>query len=305
MAVAAGIDLEHAHAAIQAAIEAGEPSALRVLGYGEMTLVVGWPADAPAWALKRLPPFAGEARLEAYRGLLGEYLGALAARGIAVAPTEFAALPGPGGTHVGYLVQPLAPPGRMLDAFLREAPEPAGRAALAAVVATVMQGVDERVALDGQIPNWLLGADGVPQLVDVSTPMMRDAAGRDRLDAELFAAVYPWVVRGVLKRWVAPAVLAGYHDPRTNLTDAAANLLRQNLDRWVPVLLEEAAAADGERAPTADEVRRYHRNDTLLWGTNERLRRAERRWRRRRGEAYPMLLAPPGAIRPKRVREWR
>jgi hypothetical protein len=255
MAVAAGIDLQHAHAAIQSAIEAGEPGGLRVLGYGEMTLVVGWPADAPAWALKRLPPFARTARLEAYRELLGEYLAALGERGIAVAPTEFAALPGPRGTSIGYLVQPIAPAGR--------------------------------------------------KLVDVSTPMMRDASGRDRLDADLFAAVYPWVVRGVLKRWVAPSVLAGYHDPRTNLTDAAANLLRQNLDRWVPVLLEEAAAAGGEHAPTAAEVRRYHRNDTLLWGTNERLRRTERWWRRRRGEAYPMLLAPPGAIRPKRVNEWR
>jgi hypothetical protein len=305
MAVAAGIDLQHAHAAIQSAIEAGEPGGLRVLGYGEMTLVVGWPADAPAWALKRLPPFARTARLEAYRELLGEYLAALGERGIAVAPTEFAALPGPRGTSIGYLVQPIAPAGRMLDAFLLEADEPAGRAALAAVAATILGGVDERVALDGQIPNWLLGPDGVPQLVDVSTPMMRDASGRDRLDADLFAAVYPWVVRGVLKRWVAPSVLAGYHDPRTNLTDAAANLLRQNLDRWVPVLLEEAAAAGGEHAPTAAEVRRYHRNDTLLWGTNERLRRTERWWRRRRGEAYPMLLAPPGAIRPKRVNEWR
>jgi hypothetical protein len=305
MAIAAGIDLERAHAAIQSAIDAGEPGALRVLGFGEITLVVGWPTDAPVWALKRLPPFAGPAALDAYRRLLEEYLAALGAREVAWAPTELQHLAGPGGSQVAYLVQPMAPSGRMLDAYLRSADADAGRAALAAVVAAILRGVDDQVALDGQISNWLLAADGTPQLVDVSTPMLRDAAGRDRLDADLFTSVYPWALRGALKRWIAPSVLAGYHDPHTNLTDAAANLLRQNLDRWVPVFLEVAAAADAARAPTARDVRRYHRTDTLLWGTTERLRRTERWWRRRRGGTYPMLIAPPGAIRPARVREWR
>lgn len=296
----AALDLEQAHAAVQAAIGAGAPGALRVLGYGEITLVVGWPAAEPAWALKRLPPFATRADVDAYERLLGDYLDALAARGVPVAPTELRVLPGDDGRWCAYLVQPMASPGRMLDAYLADASEADGRRLLARVAETVVRGVDERVALDGQISNWMLDERDVPQLVDVSTPMLRDAAGRDRIDARLFTSVYPWPLRAPLERWIAPSILSGYHDVRSNLTDAASNLLRQNLDRWVPVLLEETGRVL-DRPITEAEVRRYYRTDTLLWATTERLRRGERWWRRRRGGTYPMLLAPPGAIRPKRT----
>lgn len=300
MPPSAALDLPDAHAAVQAAIAAGEPQGLRVLGYGEITLVVGWPTDEPAWALKRLPPFGDAAQADAYARLLEDYLAALTARDVPLAPTELRVVPGPGGVRYAYLVQPIAGPGRMLDAFLGEADETAGRAVLGRVVDTVARAVDAEVALDGQISNWMLSADDVPQLVDLSTPMLRDAAGRDRIDARLFTSVYPWPLRRPLERWVAPSILSGYHDVRTNLTDAASNLQRQNLDRWVPVLLAEAARVLDEPLTEAD-VRRYYRTDTFLWATTERLRRSERWWRRRRGGSYPMLLAPPGAIRPERT----
>jgi len=293
-------DLDAAHAAIEAAIAAGEPAGLRVLGYGEMTLVVGWPAESPTHAVKRLPPFETERAVEAYATLVRDYIAALAERGVASVPTDVGVRRARGGI-AAYLVQPMAPPGRMLDSWLEAGPpEAEGLAALAALAEAVVRAADERVGLDGQVSNWVRAPDGGLALVDLTTPLLRDDRGRERLEPRLFTAVYPWALRGALRRFVAPGVMAAYHRPRSVLTDAASNLLRENLDEWVPVLLR-AAGAVLEDPPTNEDVERYYRSDTRLWAMTERLRRTERWWQRRvRRRDYPMLLAPSGALRPPR-----
>lgn len=302
MVTHATADIEAAHAAVERAICAGDPKGLRVLGYGEMTLVVGWPTEAPALALKRLPPFSSRARLAAYATLVDDYAGALRERGVGVVETELAVIESPGGGLFGYLVQPMVPAERVLDAFLATAEEAAGRRHLEAIARAVCAAADERVGIDGQVANWALGDDG-PLLFDLTTPLLRDDGGRERIDASLFTSVYPWLVRGALRRFVAPGVMASFHDPRAILTDAASNLMRQNLDRWVPVLLA-AANARLDRPITPGEVLRYYRGDTRLWSLTERLRRTDRWWQRRvRRRPYPMLLAPPGGIRPPRRAE--
>ena len=68
---------------------------MRVLGYGEITLVVGWPSDDPVVAVKRLPPFSDARRLGAYADLLHRYLGILEDRGVAVVETELRSTSGP------------------------------------------------------------------------------------------------------------------------------------------------------------------------------------------------------------------
>ncbi len=294
-------DIDAAHAAVQGAIRAGAPAGLDVLGFGEMTLVIGWPTAAPTHAVKRLPPFTSRARLDGYVTLVYDYVAALGERGVRTVPTRVDAVAGPHGTWCAYLVQPLAAPGRMLDVHLRTAGAADGRAALERLAAIVAGAADARVGLDGQVSNWAIGDDGDLRLVDLTTPLLCDASGRERIDTALFTAVYPWVLRAALRRFVAPGVMRGFHDPRTILTDAGSNLLRQNLDAWVPVLLE-AAATHVHPAIVLDDVRAYYRSDTRLWGMTERLRRAERWWQRRvRRRPYPMLLAPPGAIRPPRT----
>lgn len=50
-----GLDLKRLDAAVETAIAAGDAGDLRVLGYGEITLVLGWPPERPAFAVKRLP----------------------------------------------------------------------------------------------------------------------------------------------------------------------------------------------------------------------------------------------------------
>ena len=48
-------DLAELEACVRAALDRHDDSALRVLGFGEITLVVGWPTAAPQVAAKRVP----------------------------------------------------------------------------------------------------------------------------------------------------------------------------------------------------------------------------------------------------------
>ncbi|MCB1257728.1 MAG: hypothetical protein KDB26_11520, partial [Microthrixaceae bacterium] len=58
--------LEEVESAVLHALESGDESGLRILGYGEISLVIGWPTQQPAFACKRLPPFADRAAADAY-----------------------------------------------------------------------------------------------------------------------------------------------------------------------------------------------------------------------------------------------
>ncbi len=283
-------DFERLDATVEEAIRTGAPRGLRVLGYGELTLVIGWPTEDPVLAVKRLPPFSDRPRLDAYSGLLEGYIESLRERGLSVARTEIRSHPGPRGSMRAYLVQPLVPHEQHLNVILQHAAETRVRELLELVVENVHRCTDDVVGFDAQAANWFIDGDSLGYF-DISTPMLRDRDGREQLDVELFLSVYPWIMRPVLAR-IAPGVMAQYHDARTVLLDFASNLHKEGLERCVPIMLE---AANGwlERPLAAGDVSSYFRQDKLLWALMQRLRLADRNWQRHvRRRAYPLLLPP-------------
>jgi hypothetical protein len=286
------LDLAELDATVERAIRAGVPNDLRVLGFGEITLVVGWPTELPALAVKRLPLFRDVAQLERYAEILNRYVGALRKRGVPVVPTEIrrATSPTTGSLH-GYLVQAIVPAEQMLNVVLRDADHARGERLLSALAAMIAESVDTRVGLDAQAANWAVEGEELAT-VDVSTPLLRDAGGRDQLDLDLFLSIYPWGMRPALAR-IAHGIMAQYHDPRTVLVDVASNLIKERHERWLPALLE-AANRRVTPAITDREVRRYFARDRRLWLLMQRLRRADRAWQRHvRRRPYPFLLPPP------------
>ncbi len=303
--------LGEVEAAVRHALAAGDDGELRVLGYGEISLVVGWPADAPAWACKRLPVFADAAAADAYGEIFHCYLEVLRTRGVTPVESTFEMLGGraggeAGGETVGYVVQPVLPAGSLGPDVLRAAaPDPA-HPLVRGVCERVVAVVDDKVGLDAQISNWALVADsggagdagdgvGASQLryLDVTTPMLFTADGHLELDLGVFIAAYPWLLRAPIRRFVAPGVAGAYRDPRNVLIDLAANLLKEQLEAWVPAVIE-AANQVVSPAITEDEVRRYYRSDARLWEVMLRLRRADRWWQQHaRRRTYPFLLPGP------------
>lgn len=293
------LDLEKLDAAVEAAIRAGDAGSLRVLGYGEMTLVLGWPPESPEVAVKRLPPFRDRDQLERYRSLIAGYVDELERRGVKVVPTDVVSTDGP-RPHA-YLIQPLVPREALLDRVLASAEDARGAALLATLVDRVTEAVDERVGLDAQVANWAVAGDELADL-DISTPLMRSDDGRDLLDLSLFLSIYPAGLRRPLRR-VAHEVMGQYHDPRHVLVDIASNLVKERLARWFPALLD---AANEQVAPAISEaeVRAYFARDKHLWLLMQRLRRADRAWQRRvRRRAYPFLLPPPYRYGPPELPE--
>jgi hypothetical protein len=286
------LDLERLDRAVDDAIRAGEAGELHVLGYGEVTLVLGWPMEAPRFAVKRLPGFHDRGRLDRYAALIDRYSAALRERGVGVLATEVRSLTARDGGLHAYLVQPYVARDRLLNSVLRDAPAEQGSAWLSGLTEKVVRAVDERVGLDAQAANWR-AEDGALTCLDISTPFVRGGPrAPQQLDLEPFLSVYPWALRPALAR-VAQAVMAQYHDPRTVLLDVGSNLVKEELDRWLPAFL----TAVNERVDppmTEAEVRRYFARDKRLWLLMQRLRRADRAWQRRvRRRVYPFLLAPP------------
>jgi hypothetical protein len=283
--------LVEAHAAIERAIEAASIDGLNVVGFGEVTLAVAWPTDAPTMVIKRLPMFANQARFDAYAALIRENMAQLAARGVPHVRTEVQSVPAADGGVVGYLVQPFLAPGVLLPDILRDCSEGQARAKLADLVDYVCAAVDQDLGLDAQLPNWA-EIDGRLATLDVSTPFMRDRAGHHRLDLPLLVSIYPALLRHPLARWVLPGVLDRYHDRRAVLLDVAGNMMRQGLNDRLPIWLEEANRRL-DSPITEAEVEKYFKSDTGTWAAMQRMRRLDSWWQRKvRRRPYPFLLAP-------------
>ena len=134
------------------------------------------------------------------------------------------------------------------------------------------------------------------QHLDVTTPLLRDGAGRDRIDAELFLAALPRPLRGVVRRHLLRSITGVYFDRRLAALDFLGNLIKERLAEHVAAGVEVATRllAPGA-AITAGEVRRYYARDARLWALLLGLRRADRFWQLRvRRRSYPFLL--PGKI---------
>ncbi len=278
---------------VERALSSDSEEELPMLGYGEISLVLGWPPENPRFACKRLPPFRSRRRFDEYRETLGDYLAALDAAGVRVVQTQMRAVERSDGTVAGYMVQPVLPGDQLAPAVLRRADPDPGHPLVEAVVKTAAAAVSPTVGLDAQLANWTWDGAGLTY-IDVSTPLIWSPQGGSRLDLDLLAQAYPAVLRWPLRRFVAPGILDTYRELRGVYLDLTGNLLKERLDAWLPSFLERLNPHLDD--PLSEEVvHRYYRSDARLWSALLAFRRLDRAWRRRvRRQPYPFLL--PGRI---------
>jgi hypothetical protein len=289
-------DLLSLERSVRQALRSGDDSALRVLGYGEISLVLGWPSDNPGYACKRLPEFPDGAAFDRYAAVFARYLDLLGERGVTVVPSTLQRLPSESGRQVGYVVQVALPTEQMATDVLRSAVPDADHPVLRGVAEAVVATVDSRVGLDAQLSNWVVQQEKLGYF-DLTTPMLASPDGRSEVDLDLFLAAAPWLLRAALGRLAVPGILQRYHEPRSVLLDLAANLHKERLPQWVPAAVTAAnrVLPTGAAPLTVDEVERDYRSDARQWELLLRLRRADRWWQRTvRRRTYPFLL--PGRI---------
>jgi len=280
--------LERLEADAEASLSGNTGIELDVLGYGEISTVLRAEGlDGPV-AAKRLPAMTGE-QLSEYKEILARYLDDLRARGVRpVKSTVFSVGSDP---FTPYCVQPLQP--LLLVDELRTADSNIIDRRVQQIVEVVVGAVDGWLGLDGQISNWAVDGDQL-LYIDVTTPLLRDAAGKDELDTDLFIASLPWALRGSVRRFLLDEILSHYYDPRAVLLDMAGNLVKERLSQVMEPLLR---ATNRVVSPsiTTDEAMKYYRTDARMWGLLQRLRQADRWWQKTaRHRMYPFLL--PGEI---------
>jgi len=280
--------LQALETATTGSLDRGRADGLDIIDYGEISTVLAAEGiDGPV-VCKRLPAMT-RAELAAYEKVLNDYLAVLTERGLVVAPSEVHAV----GTDpvTPYCVQPRYE--RLLVADLHTGDRDLIEKRAARLCELVVAATRDGVGLDGQISNWAVNGDELVYL-DVTTPLIQDADGKQRVDLDLFIASLPWAMRGPVRRFLLQEILSHYHAPRPVLLDVVGNLHKERATDAIPAFL---AAANRMVDPplSADEAAKYYRRDALMWEMLQRLRRADRWWQRRvRRRRYPFLL--PGTI---------
>ncbi|MEM9564960.1 MAG: DUF6206 family protein [Actinomycetota bacterium] len=267
-------DLVHLEAAVVDALAARDDSSLNVLGYGEVSVALGWPIDDPQVVCKRTPPFTRE-QFAAYRDLVHEYVDRLGASGLAVAETTVLALPR-GDRVVAYLVQPKLD-GASLGHRILAGAEPDPEHPLVVAVVEALGVVTPTLSIDAQFPNFAWDGSTLT-LVDVGTPFLWDGDGGLRFDMRPFARMIPAPTRGLAVRELTKLV-ERWNDPRRVGLDVVANLYREGLDEWVEPTVEALNRGLGPGEPvTAEEGRAFYEEDARIWPLLKRLQAAERWW---------------------------
>ncbi|MCG6949300.1 MAG: DUF6206 family protein [Acidobacteria bacterium] len=279
---------------VDQALSSGDESAIEVLGYGEISCVLAWRREGDGLAAKRLPLFDTDARFARYTEAFGNYLEALDHAGLQVVPSRLATTPAANGQIAAWCLQPLLDPKALAPEWLRTADDNGARRLLGRIADHVVSAVGPTLGLDGQLSNWAV-VDGEARYFDVTTPMMRDAHGHEVLDTDLFLASLPFALRGLVRRFLLHTILDKYYDPRGVLVDLLGNLIKEGADARLSLGLE-VVNSNVEPAVTETEVRRYYREDALMWELLQLFRRVDRAWQRRiRRRQYPFLL--PGKVK--------
>ena len=284
------VDLGVVEAAVRAAIRTGNENALHLLGHGEISIVLGWPAKSPTMALKRVPPFRSREAADSYEAACVAMFEILEANGVSVLPTTLHRTERNDGRVVVYHRQPAADTSQLGTNILRAAPD-GDASALALLDAIVRAAVavcrKGSVGFDVQAANWLWDGATATQL-DFTSPFIVDNTGRDlRFDTSSFLREYPAPMRGLLKKELLK-IVHRFTTAEGALTDMVANLQKEYLHRWVGPAIE-IAASHGVHIDRA-ETETMLAEDAKLMPVLLKVRKAYRWWVHHTGRHYDALL---------------
>lgn len=281
-------DLERLETAVGHALRTHDLTELALVGHGEISLALGWPAEAPEFVCKRLPPFGSDRACREYADVVGRYVAELRRRDVRVVDTEVIWFRRRDGRYIAFHVQPALDPDSLGIAILRGSEPSADHPLLRAVVDVVVRATGDGVGIDSQFTNWSW-MDGEPWQLDLTTPFLTNEQGRPAFDMGPFLAALPSVVQPIVRREMTK-MFHRWQTPRGSLLDVASNTIKLGLHEWVDALLEYANPKLDEPI-TSGEAMRTYRSDKRTWPVILQLERANRFWQERvRRRPYEFLL---------------
>lgn len=260
------------------AFETRTTHGLRVLGFGELGLAIGWPTDDPVMVVKR-QAVGATSQVDIDLARMNRYHAALEENGLAVLPTELRSVRVDAERTAGYIVQPMVERHQLVEHILPtetpEADHPILVSIRDGVLGVVRDGPEGGLSVDAQVTNFAWDGEQVT-VIDTTPPLIWDADGGPFYDVGNYLTAIPLPLRAA-----AMKITRNQGDRvRTAsgaLTQSAMFLLRIGLDEWVEPAIETYNARLGdtiERSTIDDLYKEAVRSFPLI----KRMARLERFW---------------------------
>ena len=273
----------------------------RVLGYGEMSIVVEIKEqNMQGLAFKMMPIFETWDEIGDYLETFIEYNRKLEQDiGINMPLNGYAVFESRLGKPVFFIIQEKFKPSTIGNQVIHMIP-------VEMVEVLVKQTLNELkkvwdfnnsnsdwdVGIDGQISNWVtedfnpdnpeISPDCCLSYVDTSTPLLR-IKGEEQLDTELFLRAAPSMLAWILRVFFVQEVTDRYYDFRQVAVDLLANFYKEQRPELIPRLVGAAndffdseCAEFGIEPIEVKELRSYYREDAFIWSLYLNMRRLDR-----------------------------
>lgn len=277
---------------------------VKIIGYGEISAVLQLESEKDVVA-KRMPLFTDEKNAEIYAHNHHNYCRRLRQAGLNVPLDDTAIVNGQGNLIVLYILQKHLPSERFCHKLVHtESPafiEQMGKAIIndiEKVWAFNEEHIPEtKLAIDGQLSNWVLLESGELFFVDTSTPLMHELA-LETLNPELLIQSAPSLLKWLIRWQFLDDVMTRYYDRRLVYTDLIANLFKEQradlVEPWIALINSET----GELMKPLEkkQIHSYYKEDKLIWRLFLFLRRMDRFFKTKlMRQRYDFIL--PGKIK--------
>jgi len=276
----------------------------KILGYGEISCVLQVNNDTEI-AAKRMPLFASTSSAEKYALDYKKYCERLRTAGLIIPEDSTTIVKGHGGIAVLYILQKQLPPPRFCHKLIHTQDADF----LKSMIQRIVEEIENvwaynsendpkiRLAIDGQLSNWVLLESGEMAYIDTSTPLMLEN-GTETLDPELLLQSAPSFLRWLIRWQFLEDVMTRYYDRKLVYTDLIANLFKEQrpeiVDTWIKTI--NMATLDKMEALDRQTIEAYYKEDKLIWRLFLGLRRIDRFIKSKLlGQRYEFVL--PGKIK--------
>jgi len=262
---------------------------IKILGYGEISLVFELLNYPEKIAYKRIPIFDNETQVERHIWAYNEYNRLLKEDvGLNMPEYDVAWFKGEEGKIQFYCVQEKFPAESVGNSAIHQLSDQDIKTLILLVMREMKKvwyysknhnTID--LGLDGQISNFaIIGFDpNNPKIdldtklmyFDTSTPMFR-VNGNEAMEAVLFLKSAPSFLRWLLKALFLEETVGRYYDWRKVTIDLVANFFKEQKPELIPELINlvnkffEEEANDFDIEPlTLEEVKKYYKSDSSMW----------------------------------------
>lgn len=269
---------------------------IKVLGYGELSLVFEIINDPHNYAYKRLPVFDSHKQAKKHEKIFREYNRLLNKElNIDTPPFDVVWFENDEGKIIFYGVQEKLPSESVGNKVIHSV----GKDEVGTLILLAMREMKKvwcfnrdnkylDIGFDGQISNFAISnydpknpkVDENSKLLYIDTvPPFYRKNGVEAMDVGLLAKSMPWFVRGLLKAIFLQDIIDRYYDWRLVSIDLVANFFKEQLSELVPSLVtkvnkyfEEEASEFTMEPLSLEEVEKYYKSDKFIWVFYQRLR---------------------------------